>query len=176
MKGYSLVASLEAARIDQEHRTHYWVRKLALVCNQSGSSSSSVKGSPASVRSINNAFPAQGQSHEVKALGSKFDKLVQELRRGRPEAAPKAIMGDPNQKYFAKSLYLALLCWCWRHAACIPPGTGSACSGHPFPTVKVGFTARTQGACSQRRCGESPRSKFRECHQKTQGHQFLDRQ
>ena len=92
MKGFSLVASLEAARIDQEYRTHCWVRKLALVCNQSGSSSSSVKGSPASVRSINNAFPAQGQSHEVKALGSKFDKLVQELRRGRPEAAPKAIM------------------------------------------------------------------------------------
>ena len=123
MKSYSLVASLEAARNDQEHGTHCWVRKLALVGNQSGSSSSSVKGSPTSVRSINNAFPAQGQSREVKALGSMFDKLVQELRRGRPEAAPKAIIGDPNQKYFAKSLYLALLCWCWRHAACIPPGT-----------------------------------------------------
>ena len=87
MKGYSLVASLEAARIDQEHRTHYWVRKLALVGNQSGSSSSSVKGSPAAVRSIHNAFPAQGQSREVKALGSKFDKLVQELRRGHPKTA-----------------------------------------------------------------------------------------
>ena len=28
MKGHSLVALLEAARIDQEYRTHYWVRKL----------------------------------------------------------------------------------------------------------------------------------------------------
>ena len=47
--------------------------------------------------------------------------------------------GDPKQKYLAKSLYLLLclswLCWCWRHAACIPPGTDSACSGHPFPIV-----------------------------------------
>ena len=40
--------------------------------------------------------------------------------------------------------------------ACIPPGADSACSGHPLPSLKVGFTARTQGACSQRRCGESP--------------------
>ena len=98
MKGYSLVAALEAARNDQEHRTHYWVRKLALVGNQSGSSSSSVKGSPAVVKSIHNAFPAQGQSREVKALGSKFDKLAQELRRGRPDAAPKAIMDKPRDR------------------------------------------------------------------------------
>ena len=48
--------------------------------------------------------------------------------RSKPE-------GDPNQKYLAKSLCLAWLCWCWRHAACIPPGTDSACSGHPFPSV-----------------------------------------
>ena len=77
MKGYSLVAALEAARNDQEYRTHCWVRKLALVGNQSGSSSSSVKVSSAAVKSIQNAFLAQGQSREVKALGSKFDKLVQ---------------------------------------------------------------------------------------------------
>ena len=31
-------------------------------------------------------------------------------------------VGDPNQKYLAKSLCLAWLCWCWRHATCIPPG------------------------------------------------------
>ena len=47
----------------------------------------------------------------------------------------------------------------WRHA-CIPPGTDSACSGHPFPSKKLGFAARTQGACSQRRCGESPHAKL----------------
>ena len=47
----------------------------------------------------------------------------------------------------------------WRHSACIPLGTDSACSCHPFPSLKVGFTARTQGACSQRLCGESPRAK-----------------
>ena len=98
MKGYSLVAALEAARNDQEHRPHYWVRKLALVGNQSGSSSSSVKGSPAVVKSVQNAFPAQGQSRELKTLGSKFDKLVQELRRGRPDAAPKAIMDQPRDR------------------------------------------------------------------------------
>ena len=98
MKGYSLVAALEAARNHQEHRTHYWVRRLALVGNQSGSSSSSVKGSPAAVKSIHNAFPAQGQSREVKALGSKFDKHAQELRRGRPDAAPKAIMDQPRDR------------------------------------------------------------------------------
>ena len=28
-----------------------------------------------------------------------------------------------------ESLCLALLCWCWRHSACIPPGTDSAYSG-----------------------------------------------
>ena len=50
MKGYSLVAALEAARKDQQHRKHYWVRKLALVGNQSGSSSSSVKGCSAAVK------------------------------------------------------------------------------------------------------------------------------
>ena len=44
--------------------------------------------------------------------------------------------------------------------ACIPLGTDSACSGHPFSSFKVGFTARTQGACSQRRCGESPSAKL----------------
>ena len=43
----------------------------------------------------------------------------------------------------------------------------AACSGHPFPSVKVGFTARTQGACSQRRCGESPVRSCRECYQNT---------
>ena len=36
----------------------------------------------------------------------------------------------------------------------------AACSGLPFPSVKVGFTAHTQGACSQQRCGESPRAKL----------------
>ena len=46
--------------------------------------------------------------------------------------------------------------------ACIPLGTDSACSGHPFSSFKVGFTARTQGACSQRRCGESPSAKSSE--------------
>ena len=96
MKGYSVVAALEAARNDQEHRTHYWVRKLALVGNQSGSSSSSVKSSPAAVRSIHNAFPAQGQSREVKALGSKFDKLVQELRRGSPRCSTKGHHGQAS--------------------------------------------------------------------------------
>ena len=35
----------------------------------------------------------------------------------------------------AKSLCLAWLCWCWRHAACVPPGADSACSGHPLPSV-----------------------------------------
>ena len=29
-------------------------------------------------------------------------------------------------------------------------------SRQPFPSLKVVFAARTQGACSQRRCGESP--------------------
>ena len=47
-----------------------------------------------------------------------------------------------------------------RHSACIPPGTDSECSGHPFPSLKVVFTARTQGAFSQRSCGESPRAKL----------------
>ena len=47
--------------------------------------------------------------------------------------------GDPNQKYLATSLYLAWLCWCWRHAACTPLGTDSACSGHPFPSIKSLF-------------------------------------
>ena len=69
-------------------------------------------------------------------------------------------VGDSNQKYLAKSLCLSLLCWFWRHAAFIPPGKDSAFSGHPFPSKKVGFAARTQGACSQRRCGESLRAKF----------------
>ena len=92
------MAALEAARNDQEHRTHYWVRKLALVGNQSGSSSFSVKGSPAEVKSIQNAFPAQGQSREVEALGSKFDTFVHELRRGRPDAAPEAIMDKPRDR------------------------------------------------------------------------------
>ena len=44
--------------------------------------------------------------------------------------------------------------------ACIPPGADSSCSGHPFPSLKVGFTARTQGACSQRLSGESPCAKL----------------
>ena len=36
-------------------------------------------------------------------------------------------LGDPNQKkYLTKSLCLAWLCWCWRHAACIPTGTDYA--------------------------------------------------
>ena len=35
-------------------------------------------------------------------------------------------LGDPNQKYLAKSLCLAWLCWCWRHAACKPTGTDYA--------------------------------------------------
>ena len=43
-----------------------------------------------------------------------------------------------------------------RHSACIPLGTYAACSGHPFPSLKVGFTARTQGAFSQRRRVENP--------------------
>ena len=34
----------------------------------------------------------------MKALGSKFDKLVQELRRGLPDAAPKAIMDKPRDR------------------------------------------------------------------------------
>ena len=92
------MVALEAARNDQEDRTHYLVRKLALVGNQSGSSSSSVKGSPAAVKSIQNEFPAQGHSRELKTLSSKFDKLVQELRRGRPDAAPKAIMDQPRDR------------------------------------------------------------------------------
>ena len=37
----------------------------------------------------------------------------------------------------AKSLYHTLLCWCWRYATRIPPGTDSACSGCPFPSVIV---------------------------------------
>ena len=37
-------------------------------------------------------------------------------------------VGDPKQKYLAKSLCLAWLYWFWRHAACIPPGKVSTCS------------------------------------------------
>ena len=65
-----------------------------------------------------------------------------------------------NQKYLAKSLCLSWLCWFGRHAAFLPPGKDSACSGHPFASKKVGFAARAQGACSHRRCGESPRVKL----------------
>ena len=36
--------------------------------------------------------------------------------------------------------------------------------------------SRREGACSQRRCGDSPRAKFEKCHRKTAGQQFVDRQ
>ena len=59
--------------------------------------------------------------------------------------------------------------------ACIPLGTDSACSGHPFSSFKVGFTARTQGACSQRRCGERLHVKLQsvsseDCRTPVRGH------
>ena len=84
-------------------------------------------------------------------------KWFQVLRRGRPDAAPKAIMGDQNQKYLAKSLCLAWLCWCWRHAACIPPGTDSACSG---PKLKGRLHSAHTGSMFPTTLWESPRAKF----------------
>ena len=41
MVGFAFADDLAAARQDPEHRTHYWVRKLALQSNQLGNSSSS---------------------------------------------------------------------------------------------------------------------------------------
>ena len=58
------------------------------------------------------------------------------LAEGRVSQIPLG-EGDPNKKYLAKSLCVAWLCWCWRHAACIPPGTDCACSGHPFRKLSV---------------------------------------
>ena len=56
-----------------------------------------------------------------------------------------------------ESLCLALLCWCWRHAACIPPDTNSACSG---PKLKVPLHSAHTGSMFPTTLWESPRSKI----------------
>ena len=71
MKGYSLVAALEAARNDQEHRTHCWVRKLALVGNQSGSSSSSGKRFSSRGQIDPKRLPCSGAVTRVESPGLK---------------------------------------------------------------------------------------------------------
>ena len=58
---------------------------------------------------------------------------------------------------FNESLCLALLCWCWRLAACIPPDTNSACSG---PKLKVPLHSAHTGSMFPKTLWESPRSKF----------------
>ena len=52
---------------------------------------------------------------------------------------------------------LQLLCWCWRHAACIPPGTASACSG---PKLKGRLHSAHTGSMFPMTLWESPRSKI----------------
>ena len=49
--------------------------------------------------------------------------------------------GDPKRKYLAKSLCLAWLCWCWRQAVSVPPGTDLACAGHSFTSALAGSSS-----------------------------------
>ena len=58
---------------------------------------------------------------------------------------------------FNESLCLALLCWCWRHAACIPPGTDSACSD---PKLKGRLHSAHTGSMFPITLWESPCSKI----------------
>ena len=88
MKGFSLVSALQAVRDDQEHRTYFWVQKLALSGNLSPAAASS------SVQSRKGKGSAKGQqqSPDVRALSSKVDKPAEVLRKSLTERpAPLAL-------------------------------------------------------------------------------------
>ena len=81
--------ALEAARNVQEHRTQYWVRKLALIGNQSNYFSSSVKGD------VLGRWAKQGSDKYVgvsRMLIQRLQLLSAHTLRGRPDAA--ALIGE----------------------------------------------------------------------------------